>query len=362
MAKVYTYIPPKIKDKAKVDISHLASKEELKDGIQEAKNYTNEEIKKLNSGANHTHANKSALDKLTESNGDLFFNGKNLSGYATKDELNNKADKSSIPTKVSQLENDNGYITTIPSEYITESELNNKGYLTEHQDLSGYATKDELNNKADKSSIPTKEELMGEKGEKGDNGVTPNITIGTVTTLEPNQQASVTRRGTDTNPIFDFGIPKGEKGEGGVGGGSIVSAELEHLHTVTLEEDVSYIEISIDNKDEVFVIFENVLFTISGGMGVTVNEKDINNQADRVTRGSFFHTSASSRGNIHLKHQEAGYYSVSIVGMNTSTNDGGSGIGFVSSRSEKIYTLKIGTNATASKKIAIGSKFEIYGR
>ena len=72
MTKVYTYIPPKIKDKAKVDISHLASKEELKDGIQEAKNYTNEEIKKLNN-ANHSHVNKSVLDKLTESNGDLFF-------------------------------------------------------------------------------------------------------------------------------------------------------------------------------------------------------------------------------------------------------------------------------------------------
>ena len=43
-------------------------------------NKLQEEIKKLNSGANHTHANKSVLDKLTESNGDLFFNGKNLSG------------------------------------------------------------------------------------------------------------------------------------------------------------------------------------------------------------------------------------------------------------------------------------------
>lgn len=80
MTKVYTYIPPKNKDKAKVDISHLASKEELKDGIQEAKNYTNEEIKKLNNGANHSHTNKSVLDKFTESDGDLFFNGKNLSG------------------------------------------------------------------------------------------------------------------------------------------------------------------------------------------------------------------------------------------------------------------------------------------
>ena len=79
MAKVYTYIPPKSIE-TKIDTSNLASKEELRDGIQEAKNYTNEEIKKLNNGANHSHENKSVLDKLTESNGDLFFNGKNLSG------------------------------------------------------------------------------------------------------------------------------------------------------------------------------------------------------------------------------------------------------------------------------------------
>ena len=59
-----------------------------------------------------------------------------LSGYATKDDLNGKADKSSIPTKVSQLENDSNYLTSIPEEYITNEELNNKGYLTEHQDLS----------------------------------------------------------------------------------------------------------------------------------------------------------------------------------------------------------------------------------
>lgn len=50
MTKVYTYIPPKIKDKAKVDISHLASKEELKDGIQETKSYTDIQIDKILDG------------------------------------------------------------------------------------------------------------------------------------------------------------------------------------------------------------------------------------------------------------------------------------------------------------------------
>ena len=69
-----------------------------------------------------------------------------------------------IPTKVSQLTNDAGYINSIPSEYITEAELNNKNYANKDYvtsainnaqlnggggdnpsiDLSIYATKDDL--------------------------------------------------------------------------------------------------------------------------------------------------------------------------------------------------------------------------
>lgn len=41
------------------------------------------------------------------------------------------------------------YLTSIPSEYVTEEELNKKGYLTEHQDLSEYATIEALNQKAE---------------------------------------------------------------------------------------------------------------------------------------------------------------------------------------------------------------------
>jgi hypothetical protein len=36
-----------------------------------------------------------------------------------------------VPTKVSQLTNDKNYLTTVPSEYVTETELNGKGYLTQ---------------------------------------------------------------------------------------------------------------------------------------------------------------------------------------------------------------------------------------
>ena len=52
----------------------------------------------------------------------------------------------------------------------------------------------------------------GTDGRDGADGVTPNLSVGNVETLEPTQDAYVTRRGTDDNPIFDFGIPKGQNG------------------------------------------------------------------------------------------------------------------------------------------------------
>lgn len=62
----------------------------------------------------------------------------------------------------------------------------------------------------------------GEKGEKGDpglDGVTPNIQIGTVQTLEPGQDATATIAGSPESPLLNLGIPKGEKGDAGSGGG-----------------------------------------------------------------------------------------------------------------------------------------------
>ena len=49
-----------------------------------------------------------------------------------------------IPSKTSDLVNDSGFLTSIPDEYITETELDAKGYLTEHQSLAEYAKKSEI--------------------------------------------------------------------------------------------------------------------------------------------------------------------------------------------------------------------------
>ena len=73
--------------------------------------------------------------------------------------LNTKANTSDIPTNTSELYNDSGFLTSIPSEYVTEQEMNEAIANVSSGgsvDLSGYATKDELNTKANISDIPTK--------------------------------------------------------------------------------------------------------------------------------------------------------------------------------------------------------------
>ena len=55
----------------------------------------------------------------------------------------------------------------------------------------------------------------GAKGDKGDPGATPNLTVGTVTTLEAGQNATASMGGTAESPVLNLGIPRGAKGEPG---------------------------------------------------------------------------------------------------------------------------------------------------
>lgn len=54
----------------------------------------------------------------------------------------------------------------------------------------------------------------GDKGDKGDTGETPVLSIGTVTTVDPTEQADISLSGSAENPVLNLRIPKGEKGEG----------------------------------------------------------------------------------------------------------------------------------------------------
>jgi len=69
----------------------------------------------------------------------------------------------------------------------------------------------------------------GDKGDRGDVGATPNLSIGTVTTLEPTEDATATISGTAEEPILSFGIPKGDTGE----------VSIEELEDATIVQTLS---------------------------------------------------------------------------------------------------------------------------
>lgn len=98
------------------DISHLATKDELSDGLNKKQDI----IEDLESIRDNASKGATALQSVP-------------SEYVTEQELEGK-----------------GYLTSVPSEYITEEELEGKGYLTEHQSLAHLATKSELEGKVDK--------------------------------------------------------------------------------------------------------------------------------------------------------------------------------------------------------------------
>ena len=53
---------------------------------------------------------------------------------------------------------------------------------------------------------------QGKQGEQGETGLTPSFSIGTVSTLPAGSSATVAITGTDENPVLNLGIPQGEQG------------------------------------------------------------------------------------------------------------------------------------------------------
>lgn len=77
--RIVTYVQPRNKG-GNVDTSKLATKVELQEGIQEAKNYTDDAIQAINDGggSNHVHSNMELLNKFKEIGGELYFGDINL--------------------------------------------------------------------------------------------------------------------------------------------------------------------------------------------------------------------------------------------------------------------------------------------
>lgn len=104
-----------------------------------------------------------------------------LTGYALKTEI------PSVPTNTSELVNDSGFLTSVPNEYITETELSAKGYLVSSDivgkanisELSAVATSGNYNDLINKPTIPSIDGLATET--YVNNKIIPNLVGNTVT-------------------------------------------------------------------------------------------------------------------------------------------------------------------------------------
>ena len=78
----------------------------------------------------------------------------------------------------------------------------------------------------------------GDKGETGATGPTGSdgqaatVTVGTVTTGAPGTSATVVNSGTSSAAVFDFTIPRGDKGESGSGAGDMLASDYDPNGTV----------------------------------------------------------------------------------------------------------------------------------
>lgn len=124
---------------------------------------TNKGVVDLSDYAKATDLNtniKALQDALEEKADDVHL-------ILLNDALEGKADKTSIPTKTSQLTNDSNFITTYTEtdpvwtsekgNYYTKTEIDNKGYLTQHQSLTDYAKKTDIPNTSNFVEMATDE-------------------------------------------------------------------------------------------------------------------------------------------------------------------------------------------------------------
>ena len=115
------------------------------------------------------------------------------------------------------------------------------------------------------------------KGDNGDTGATPNLQIGTVTTLESGSNATASITGTTENPLLNLGIPKGDTGSGTDNVGSSEEKGWRLINEFTLTENANAMEISKDknsnsfNVKELFYYVKGKSLGVSGNVGVFIN-------------------------------------------------------------------------------------------
>ena len=157
-----------------------------------------------------------ALANLPQADATLTRAGSFADAKAVKDALDDKADKTSVPTKTSDLTNDAGFLTAIPDEYVTETKLSEQGYVTETQlaeqkyvtetalSEQGYVTETQLE---EKGYVTTT--ALTEQGYVTETQLTENLVASAETpgVVKPGEGLTVFEDGTlhvDKHPLEDL--------------------------------------------------------------------------------------------------------------------------------------------------------------
>ena len=197
----------------------------------------------------------------------------------------------------------------------------------------------------------------------GTNGATPNIQIGDVTTLQPDQQATASITGTPENPLLNLGIPQGQAGGEG---------EWQLIQDITIEEEVSTFEITQNSESQPFSLKEIYVLVLS--IGSENNTSSSNKNAYLIVSGE----SAGFIGNIALLSGVTrallmnikvnptfvcNYFiinSFSYVGLFTNNAQNiGAGTIFGDNTIPDITSLKIQLQACV---FGVGSRIQVFGR
>ena len=187
-------------------------------------------------------------------------------------------------------------------------------------------------------------------GIRGKDGATPNITV-SATTLAAGSSATVTKSGTAENPVFTFGIPKGDKGDTGASGASytLPQATSSILGGVTIGSNISVSsgKISLSSKN----VTDALGYTPLQNAPVT----SVNGQTGAVTISTTDATKVPLNGN---RGQLAGYELIGTsstisetsadacqTGSNVTINNGTAGTAWTKIvRLTAAVTVTIGTN------------------
>lgn len=121
----------------------------------------------------------------------------------------------------------------------------------------------------------------GKDGTQGVDGLSATIQVGNVTTLEPGENATVTNVGTENNAIFNFGIPKGEAGQDGSGGGT-GNVSSDTINSIVVVDELPAIE-----EEGVLYLVKEIIETVinlypsqvettsSNGFTITFKNKNV---------------------------------------------------------------------------------------